>query len=412
MTKVVVGDGGSVIVAAALSDERADHALLEGLASQTTLPDGTPALPLDAGSLFSGSHLRVWMLDLEPATLRDANVEVSGIEPIDPLPAPGGVHVVAVSAGATGSGKTALTRRMARGLRRSGVRTVVLRHPTPNRLLWPDLPLVEVIRERDDIGTARPFEEREELTPVIGTGVAVVVGVDPVAMLDAAGAEAGPGGVIVWDGGGAARPWVRPDLHVVVVDPIRPLPEVLPERVASADAVVITKADSAPRDATIAAEQEVRAWNAHAQVILADMPVAVPRSADLVDRRVVLVEDYPSVVRGELRGGAGAVAAKRFRCGVVDPRPSAVGAIAAVLASGRLGPVIPSLGRTPEEIEDLRASIAATPGDVVLWGSTATPEGICDPAQRPVIGAFPELMEVAGGSIGDVMRPLLPGGGA
>lgn len=404
MAKVLIGDGGSIVVALALEPERPDVAFAEGLA-ETTAVGSVVVSPIGR---FDGGDDAVWLLDPEPATLREHGFRADAVEPTVQLEPPDGVRIVAVSAATTGSGKTALTRRIVRGLRRSGVGVAAVRHPTPNRWLWPDLEAVEVIRDLGALGFKRPFEELEELTPVVATGCAVVVGTDPRGMLEAAAAEAD---VVVWDGGGAARPWIRADIHVVVVDPMRDLPDALQARVAGAHAVVLTKADSAPRDRVVAAEQEIRHWNPDAQVLLADMPVAVPQSTELMRRRVVVVEDWPSLLLGGLKAGAGALAAKRFRCGVVDPRPYAVGTISRALEQHpHIGPVIPSLGRTPDELDDLRTSIADTPGDAVLWASTASPAGICDPHQRPVIGAFAELMEVAGGSLADVMRPLLPGG--
>jgi predicted GTPase len=118
----------------------------------------------------------------------------------------------------------------------------------------------------------------------------------------------------------------------------------------------------------------------------------------------VIVEDAPSVMLGGLSAGAGAVAARRFRCGVVDPTPFAVGAIAdALRAHPHIGAVIPSLGRTQQEIDDLAASVAATPGDAVLWASNADPATLIGDEQRPIVRAFGELTEVAGPALQDLV---------
>jgi predicted GTPase len=232
----------------------------------------------------------------------------------------------------TGCGKTATTRRIARALRASGMSVAVARHPIANLLLW-DRFATTVVRGPDELGGPRPIEEREELAPVAGAGIPVAVGLDPESVLRAAAREAGDGGIVVWDGGGSARPWVDADLEIVVVDLLRPPNADAHDRIAGANAIVLAKADSALRDTVLRTEELVRSWNADAPLVLADLAVGVAPSGVLQDRAVVCVEDWSSLVLGRLRGGAGTVAARRFRCGMVDPRPFAVGAIRDTLAA-------------------------------------------------------------------------------
>jgi predicted GTPase len=180
------------------------------------------------------------------------------------------------------------------------------------------------------------------------------------------------------------------------------------ERVASADAVVLTKADTAPAERAQAIEQLVASWNPAVPVVLCDLPVAVQDGPALRGRDVVIVEDHASLVLGGLRAGAGAVAAKRFRCGVVDPRPFAVGAVRDVLlAHPHIGAVIPSVGRTPQEIADLAASVRATPGSVVLWASNADPAHVVPDEERPIVRAYGELTEVAGPPLQQILEAWL-----
>jgi predicted GTPase len=279
-------------------------------------------------------------------------------------------------------------------LQRSGRRVAVVRHPIASLLLWDRFaPSVK----RAPHSLVGPIEEREELAPLVGAGIPVATGLDPEGLLRAASREAD---VIVWDGGGAAAPWITPDLHLVAVDLLRPLPMGAEERIANADAVVLTKADSAAPDRIREIEERLREFT----LVLADLTVGVQDGPALRDRRAVLVDDWPSLALGGLAAGAAAVAARRFRCGVVDPRPFAVGAIAATLASHpHIGAVIPSLGRTPQEIDDLAASVYATPGDVVLWASNADPAGVIPRESRPVIRAYGELTEVAGSSLQQIL---------
>jgi predicted GTPase len=301
---------------------------------------------------------------------------------------------------------------VARALRASGLSVAVARHPIANLLLWERF-ATTVVRGPDELGGPRPIEEREELAPVAGAGIPVAVGLDPEGVLRAAAREVDDGGIVVWDGGGSARPWVDADIEIVVVDLLRPPDADAHDRIAGANSIVLAKADSAPRDSVLRTEELIRSWNADAPLVLADLAVGVAPSGVLQDRAVVCVEDWSSLVLGRLRGGAGTVAARRFRCGMVDPRPFAVGAIRDVLAAhDHIGPLIPSVGRTPSEIDDLAASVAATPGEVVLWASNADPAMVIPDETRPIVRAYGELTEVSGASLHEILAPVLPGHGS
>lgn len=412
---LLAGDGGSVVTIASRDPSAFAALAVEGLARVTTTPWGVNAYPAEGldelpdlgigavhlvcGEEATRSLVRGWAV-AHGLVVSDVHVTEA--------PAPTGVRILAVSAPSTGSGKSAVTRKMARSLSRSGVRVCVIRHPLPNLLLWEGRREPHVAR---DAGSPRagPIEEQEEVFPIVSAGVPVVSGLDADAIVRAA-AEVAP--VLVWDGGGSALPWVAAEVRVAVLDLLRPMPEAARAHVAAAHAVVLTKGESASHDRVRDVESAVRAWNADAAVYLVDMPVGVPGSQRIRGRAVVVVEDWQSLVLGGFKAGAGAVAARRFRCGVVDPRPYAVGAIRDVLASHpHIGPVLPALGRTPQELEDLRSTLRATPGEAVLWGSPAPFEGIVDDDARPVVPVFPDVMEMAGGSLQDVIRPLLPGAG-
>jgi predicted GTPase len=409
---LIAGEGGSVLVTAASSDAVA--LACEGLAGPTKTPSGLPVFPADRiPADLDVDSVRLLPCESATAAAIEAWAESRSVpiarEAVPVFSPPDGIRVVAVSSATTGSGKTALTRRVARALLRSSVRVACARHPIASLLLWDRFD-ASVVSRPDALSAPRPLEEREELAPLVGAGIAVATGLDPESVLRAAANEAGDGGVVVWDGGGAAKPWVEPDLHLVAVDLLRPPPVGADEHIATADIVVMTKADSAPANRTQTTEEWVREANPDAQVILADLAVGVSAGGELADKRVVIVEDAPSLVLGGLAAGAGAVAARRFRCGVVDPRPFAVGAIAETLSrQPHIGAVIPSLGRTPEEIEDFVASVVATPGDAVLWASNADPTTILTGETRPVVRAYGELTEVAGPALQEVLAPLLPG---
>ncbi len=405
MRELIAGEGGSVLAVAARSPDAVALAC-EGLGPRTSVPSGLPVFDTaDVPDDLEIDALRITAC--EPATRAAliAWAERRGIRWEEAAPVmrakPDGIRIVCVSAESTGSGKTALTRRVARTLARSGVSVAVVRHPLPSLLHWNRFD-VSVIRSPDEVRAPRPVDEREELAPVVGTGVAVATGLDPDRVLAAAAREAGPDGVVVWDGGGAATPWVECDLHLVCVDCLRP-----PDQLRDADVYVLTKADTAGERAR-ATESHVRARKPDATVLLADLAIGVQPTQVLQDKRVVIVEDAPSLMLGRLQAGAGAIAAKRFRCGVVDPRPFAVGAIADALRTyTNIGPVIPSLGRTPGEISDLGASVLATPGDAILWASNADPVTVIADEHRPVVRAYGELTEVAGPGLQEILTPLL-----
>lgn len=405
MRTLICGEGGSVLVAAATSTGTVALGC-EGLAAAVTAPSGVPVYPADT----LPDDLEVDVVTLLPCeAVTEGAVRawaaargVPLVAGAGPQPLESSVPVVAVSAGSTASGKTALTRRVARHLLRSGARVAVARHPIANLLMHGRFEASIVSSPPELAEGSRPLEEREELAPLVGAGIPCITGLDPERVLAGAARNAN---VVVWDGGGAARPWVRPDVNLVVVDLLREVPH---DRITEADAVVLTKADTAPGERMRRMEAEVREVNPGAAVIAADLTIAVQDGAALKDSRAVVVEDWSALALGGLRGGAGAVAARRFRCGVVDPRPFAVGAVASCLAAlPQLDGVIPSLGRTPQEVEDLAASVLRTPGDVVLWASNADPAGVIGAEARPVIRAFGELTEVAGPSLQEVLAPLV-----
>lgn len=404
MRELIAGEGGSVLVYGSVSPNAVAFAC-EGVAEQTSVPSGLPVYPIDAlpdEAPFDVARLvsaeRVTCERVEAWARRRGIAVEHAATPV--LAKPDGVKVVAVSAITTGSGKTALSRRIVRTLGRSGRTVAVARHPIASLLHWDRFD-VSVIRSPGDVRVPRPIDEHEELAPVAGTGVAIATGLDAERVLAAAARE---GDVIVWDGGGAAEPWIEPDVHVVAIDCLRE-----PDEIRDADIYVLTKADTAGEHAR-ATESLVRARYPDATVLLADLAVGVQPTQVLPDKNVVIVEDANSLLLGGLAGSAGAVAERRFRCGAVDPRPFAVGAIAEALRTHpHVGPVVPALGRTPEEIDDLASSILRTPGDAILWASNCDPVTVISEESRPIVRAFGELTEVAGPGLQDVLAPFLPG---
>ncbi|HQP65258.1 MAG TPA: hypothetical protein PK072_01295 [Quisquiliibacterium sp.] len=279
--------------------------------------------------------------------------------------------VIAVSAVRTGCGKSALSRWIGTRLRARGLRVAVMRHPMP----YGDLERQRVQRFAGvgDLDAAQcTAEEREEYEPHIAAGNLVFAGVDYAQVLAAAEREAD---VIVWDGGNNDFPFVRPDLHVVVVDAWRPehgrgwYPGEAVLR--SADLVVVAKADTATADAVARAEAVARMVNPTAPIVSGHSPITLDDPGAVRGRRVLVIEDGPTTTHGGMAFGAGTLAARAAGAAeLVDPRPYAPPALAAVLARHpHLGPVLPALGYAPEDLALLAQTIAATPADVVVVGT-------------------------------------------
>ena len=279
------------------------------------------------------------------------------------------VPVIALSAVRTGSGKSTVARWIARLLVGSGHRVAVVRHPMP----YGDLEkqAVQHFATRADLDRAAcTLEEREEYEPHLAAGATVHAGVDYQRVIAAAARNAD---LLLWDGGNNDFPFVRPDLHIVLVDALRPghgtafHPGEACLRMA--DVVLVTKTDSAAPADTETAVAAARGANAHARILRTTMPVRLEN--DLAGRRVVVVEDGPTVTHGGLAHAAGLAAARAAGAVIIDPRPWAAPAIRAVYdAYPHLGPVLPAVGYSAAQREALAATLNAAAAELVV---AATP---------------------------------------
>lgn len=267
--------------------------------------------------------------------------------------------VVAVCASRTGAGKSQTSRAVVRYLRGKGKRVAVLRHPMP----YGDLEAQRVQRFAEPADLDRhgvTIEEREEYEPHIAAGSVVFAGVDYASILALAEREAD---VLVWDGGNNDTPFLVPDLHIVVVDPHRAGHELRyhpgETNVRMADAIVINKVDSADPEAVAAVRENIRRANPDAVVLEAASPLFVDDAAVLRGRRVLAIEDGPTLTHGGMRFGAAFLAARRAgAAAIVDPRPYAVGEISDTFrAYPDSGPVLPAMGYGADQIRDLGATI-------------------------------------------------------
>jgi predicted GTPase len=311
------------------------------------------------------------------------------------------VPVIAVSAVRTGCGKSQTARWIARGLRDRGLRVAVIRHPMP----YGDLERQAVQRfaTAADLTDGRcTIEEREEYEPHLATGNVVYAGVDYARIVQLAQGEAD---VLVWDGGNNDFPFVRPDLHVVLVDPLRPGHETSHHPgeavLRMADVVLVAKTDAAaPADVERVAEA-ARRVNPRAVVVRGASPIRLDDPGAVRGRRVAVVEDGPSTTHGGMPYGAGYVAAIAGGAAeVVDPRAYAVPEIAALYEEyPHLGPVLPAMGYSPAQLAALARSIDATPADVVVAGTPIDLAALARVA-KPVVRARYEFAEVEAPGLG------------
>ena len=300
--------------------------------------------------------------------------------------------VIAVCATRTGAGKSQTSRRVAALVEELGRRPVLVRHPMP----YGDLERQRVQRfgSAEDLDRHETtIEEREEYEPHIAAGRAIYAGVDYGAILRAAEEE---GDVVIWDGGNNDLPFYAHDLLIVVADPLRVGDETRyhpgEANLRRADVVVINKVDAAAPDAVAALRRTIAELNPRATVVEARSELEL--DGEIAGRRVVVVEDGPTLTHGEMHYGAGIVAARRGGATPVDPRPHAVGSLRTVLDRWPdLEPLVPAMGYGPAQIADLQATLNAVPADLVL---AATPIDLTRvmTLDKPVVRVRYELAEV------------------
>jgi predicted GTPase len=316
--------------------------------------------------------------------------------------------VVAVTAVRTGCGKSQTSRRVARILLDAGLQVALVRHPMP----YGDLEAMRAQRfaTLDEIDAAHPtIEEREEYELPVRLGMTVYAGVDYGEILARAEAEAD---VILWDGGNNDFPFFRPDLTIVVVDPLRPGHELRyhpgEANLRMADAVVVSKIESAPLDALERVLTNVRLVNPTAQVVLARSPVTLEEGPEIAGRRVLVVEDGPTLTHGGMAFGAGTVAAREGGAlELVDPRPYATGSIAELFERYKhLGPVLPAMGYSDEQLRELEQTIDACECDVVVTGTPIDLSRLIR-SRHPIRHASYELEEAGGTTLAQLLEPVL-----
>lgn len=312
--------------------------------------------------------------------------------------------IISICAARTGSGKSQTSRAIVSMLAKSGRRVVAVRHPMPYGNLIQQR--VQRFADYDDLDEYETtIEEREEYEPYIDRGAVIFAGVDYGAILKEAEKEAD---VIIWDGGNNDLPFYKSDFHIVVVDPHRPGHELNyypgEVNVRAADLIVINKVDTADYASVQAVRANVRSVNRNALILEAASPLVVEDGARITGKKVLVVEDGPTTTHGEMKYGAGVIAAQRYgAASIIDPRPFAVGSIAETYQKyPGIGQVLPAMGYGAQQMADLAATINQSDADLVI---AATPINLTRvlTVEKPMLRVGYELQVIGSPSLEELI---------
>ncbi|MGK7907246.1 MAG: cyclic 2,3-diphosphoglycerate synthase [Synechococcus sp.] len=318
------------------------------------------------------------------------------------------VPVIAVSAVRTGCGKSQTTRWLSKLLRQKGLRVAIIRHPMP----YGDLEkqIAQRFASKADLDAAEcTIEEREEYEPHLEIGNIVYAGIDYGLIVKQAEQEAD---IILWDGGNNDFPFIKPDLHLVLVDPLRPGDEIThhPGEVVlrMADIAIVAKVDAAADADVQRVSDTVKMVNPQAAIVRGASPIRLDDPEAVRDRCVLVVEDGPTTTHGGMPYGAGYVAATRAQAAaIIDPRPYAVPEIADVYTRyPHIGPILPAVGYFPAQLQALEETINNAEADVVV---AATPSDLNSlmKLNKPLVRARYEFAEIGKPSLSAQVEQFL-----
>jgi len=316
--------------------------------------------------------------------------------------------VIAVCATRTGSGKSQTTRKVCEILKKMGKKTAVIRHPMPYGNLAQQV--CQKFTRLSDLDKYKcTIEEREEYEPHIERGNIVYAGVDYGVILNQAEKEAQ---ILVWDGGNNDLPFYYPDLHITVVDPLRAGDEISyfpgETNLISADVLVINKVDSASPESIKEVSQNIKKVNPHGIIIKAASPISMDKPELVKGKKVLVIEDGPTLTHGEMSYGAGIVAAKRYGAEkVVDPKPYAVGSLKEVYSKySHMGALLPAMGYSKKQIGELQRVINSVECDSVII-ATPIDLGRILKINKPSVRVGYELQEIGKPDLTEVLSKFV-----
>lgn len=312
--------------------------------------------------------------------------------------------VISICAVRTGSGKSPTSRRVAKILQEKGRKVVLVRHPMPyGDLAKQMVQRFETVEDLEKHDTT--IEEREEYGPIIRSGMVVYAGVDYEKILRQAEEEAD---IIIWDGGNNDYSFYKSDLHIVIADPLRPGHELLyyPSEVniRMADVVIINKVDSAKPGDVELVRRNVKATNPNAVIMKAKLRVLPDDGEEIRGKRVLAIEDGPTLTHGNMKFGAAIVAAKEFGASeTIDPTPFAVGSIKETLQKYGHDDLLPAMGYDDLQVKELEETINAADCDLVLSATPANLSLILN-VNKPIIHVAYELEEMGKPDLEEVLK--------
>jgi predicted GTPase len=316
--------------------------------------------------------------------------------------------LVSVCAVRTGCGKSQTTRKVSKLLHEMGKKVVAIRHPMPYGNLVAQK--VQRFASLEDLDKQEcTIEEREEYEPHIVSGTIIYAGVDYEAILREAEKEAD---IILWDGGNNDLPFYQPDLHIVVVDPHRPGDELYyypgEANLRMADVVIINKIDTADSDDILEVRENIKAVNPTAMVIDAASPIFVDEYKEIQGKRVLVVEDGPTLTHGEMTYGAGTVAAEKYGAAeLVDPRPFTVGTITETFEKyPEIGTLLPAMGYGDGQMKDLETTINNSDADLVIIGTPIDLRKVID-IKKQALRVYYELQEIGEPTLVDALKKII-----
>ena len=313
--------------------------------------------------------------------------------------------VISVCAVRTGAGKSQTTRKIGRILRENGKRVAVIRHPMPygdlSKQIW------QRFGELADLDKHKcTIEEREEYEPHIMAGNLVFAGVDYQKILDEAEKEAD---IILWDGGNNDFSFYKSDLTFTIVDPYRPNHEITyypgQTNLLLADVVIVNKVNTAPKEGIETVLKNIKKENPGAHIIQADSKITVENPDLIKGKNVLVVEDGPTLTHGNMKIGAGIIAAERYEAKeIIDPRPFAVGSIISTFEKySHLDRVLPAMGYGSKQMQELEETIDKSSADVVVIGTPIDLRKVID-ITKPSVRVKYDLEEKEGGTVEEILK--------
>ena len=315
--------------------------------------------------------------------------------------------VVAITAIRTGSGKSQTTRYVAKILTDAGKKVAIIRHPMP----YGNLEEQTCMRfaSYEDLDKFKcTIEEREEFEPHIDNGMVVYAGVDYEVILRRAEEEAD---VILWDGGNNDLPFYESDIHIVVVDPHRAGHETSyhpgETNLRMADIAIINKIDSAEASKVEMVKQAIIANNPNAEIIMANSPITVEDPEAVKGKKVLVVEDGPTLTHGSMAYGAGVIVAQKLGAELLDPRPYSVGSIITTFNKyNHLSNLLPAMGYGDTQIAELAQTINNSPAEVVLIGTPIDLRRVMQ-IEKPAVRVRYDLEEIGGSKLAGLILKKL-----